>query len=203
MNDMSRSLHLRAVFISDVHLGARDCQAEKLANFLRNLNCNRLFLVGDIVDGWKMKGGWCWRPSHHDVVQQVLRLAREGAMVTYIPGNHDDRLRAFCGVHFAGVQVAREAEHQTADGRRFLVTHGDEFDELSNRPAWHALAGDLAYKALLGTQHRHHRRAGAAPTPAIGAFRYTLKRGFVGSVGSLRLSRKRRPRAPVSGGSTG
>jgi UDP-2,3-diacylglucosamine pyrophosphatase LpxH len=150
VNDTSRSVHLRAVFISDVHLGARDCQAEKLTDFLRNLSCDQLFLVGDIVDGWKMKGGWCWPPSHHEVLRELLRLARDGAVLTYIPGNHDDRLREFCGLHFAGVRVAREAQHETADGRRFLVTHGDEFDTLSKRPFWHALAGDLAYKAVLG-----------------------------------------------------
>jgi UDP-2,3-diacylglucosamine pyrophosphatase LpxH len=149
VNDMSRPAHLRAVFISDVHLGARDCQAEKLVDFLRHLSCERLFLVGDIVDGWKMKRGWCWPASHHEVLQQVLRLASQGAAVTYIPGNHDDRLRDFCGVHFAGVRVAREALHQTADGRRFLVTHGDEFDLLSKRPLWHALIGDLTYKVVL------------------------------------------------------
>jgi UDP-2,3-diacylglucosamine pyrophosphatase LpxH len=149
VTDMSRSVHLRAVFISDVHLGARDCQAGKLVDFLRNLSCDQLFLVGDIIDGWKMKGGWCWPQSHHEVLHQLLRLASQGAVVTYIPGNHDDRLRDFCGVHFAGVRVAREAQHETADGRRFLVTHGDEFDGLTKKPVWQALAGDLAYKALL------------------------------------------------------
>jgi UDP-2,3-diacylglucosamine pyrophosphatase LpxH len=150
VNDVSRSLHLRAVFISDVHLGARACQAEKLVEFLRNLSCDRLFLVGDIVDGWKMKGGWRWPPSHHDVLHQLLRLARQGATLTYIPGNHDDRVRDFCGIEIAGVRVEREAVHETADGRRFLVTHGDEFDTLSRKPAWQAMAGDLGYKALLG-----------------------------------------------------
>ena len=147
---MSRSFHLRAVFISDVHLGTRACQAEKLADFLRNLSCDRLFLVGDIVDGWKLKGGWRWPPSHHDVLHQLLRLGRQGATLTYIPGNHDDRLRDFCGIHIAGVRVERDAVHETADGRRFLVTHGDEFDMLPSRPGWQAVAGDLSYKALLG-----------------------------------------------------
>ena len=149
MNDMSHPPHLRTVFISDVHLGARDCQAEKLVDFLGHLSCDRLFLVGDIIDGWKMKRGWCWPTAHHEVLQQLLRIASQGAVVTYIPGNHDDRLRDFCGVHFGGVRVVREALHETADGRRFLVTHGDEFDLLSKRPFWHALIGDLTYKVVL------------------------------------------------------
>lgn len=150
VNKISRAIHLRAVFISDVHLGARACQADKLADFLRNLSCDRIFLVGDIVDGWKMKSGWRWPPSHHEVLHQLLRLARQGAVLTYIPGNHDDRLRDFCGIHIAGVRVERDAVHETIDGRRFLVTHGDEFDTLPARPRWQAAAGDLAYKALLG-----------------------------------------------------
>jgi UDP-2,3-diacylglucosamine pyrophosphatase LpxH len=141
--------HYRSVFISDVHLGTRGCQAELLLDFLRHTTCERLFLVGDIVDGWKMKGGWHWPQSHNDVVQKILRLARKGAVVTYIPGNHDDRVRDFCGVHFGGVTVARDAVHQTADGRRFLVVHGDEFDAVVRHAAWLGFAGDLAYRALL------------------------------------------------------
>jgi UDP-2,3-diacylglucosamine pyrophosphatase LpxH len=141
--------HYRSVFISDVHLGTRGCQAELLLDFLRHVTCERLFLVGDIVDGWKMKGGWHWPQTHNDVVQKILRLARKGAMVTYIPGNHDDRVRDFCGVHFGGVTVARDAVHQTVDGRRFLVVHGDEFDAVVRHAAWLGFAGDIAYRALL------------------------------------------------------
>ncbi len=149
MNHEIAQTHYRSVFISDVHLGTRGCQAELLLDFLRHTTCERLFLVGDIVDGWKMKGGWHWPQSHNDVVQKILRLARKGAVVTYIPGNHDDRVRDFCGVHFGGVTVARDAVHQTADGRRFLVVHGDEFDAVVRHAAWLGFAGDLAYRALL------------------------------------------------------
>jgi UDP-2,3-diacylglucosamine pyrophosphatase LpxH len=149
MADSLPQTHYRTVFISDVHLGTRGCQAELLLDFLRHMTCEQLFLVGDIVDGWKMKSGWFWPQTHNDVVQKLLRLARKGAAVTYIPGNHDDRVRDFCGVHFGGVRVARDAMHQTADGRRFLVTHGDEFDSLARRPFWRAVAGDVAYKGLL------------------------------------------------------
>jgi len=149
VNHVIAQAHYRSVFISDVHLGTRGCQAELLLDFLRHTTCERLFLVGDIVDGWKMKGGWHWPQTHNDVVQKILRFARKGAVVTYIPGNHDDRVRDFCGVHFGGVTVARDAVHQTADGRRFLVVHGDEFDAVVRHAAWLGFAGDLAYRALL------------------------------------------------------
>jgi UDP-2,3-diacylglucosamine pyrophosphatase LpxH len=141
--------HYRSVFISDLHLGTRGCQAELLLDFLRHTTCDRLYLIGDIVDGWKMKSGWNWPQAHNDVVQKVLRLARKGTQVTYVPGNHDDRVRDFCGVHFGGVLVARDALHQTADGRRFLVVHGDEFDAVVRHAAWLGVAGDIAYRALL------------------------------------------------------
>jgi UDP-2,3-diacylglucosamine pyrophosphatase LpxH len=139
----------RTVFISDIHLGTRGCQAELLLDFLRHTSCERLYLVGDIVDGWKMKSGWFWPQTHNDVVQKLLRLARKGVAVTYIPGNHDDRVRDFCGVHFGGVVVARDAIHETADGRRLLVLHGDEFDAVVRHAPWLAILGDFAYRAAL------------------------------------------------------
>jgi UDP-2,3-diacylglucosamine pyrophosphatase LpxH len=141
----------RSVFISDVHLGTRGCQAELLLDFIRHLECDRLYLVGDIVDGWKMRTGWYWPQSHNDVVQKVLRLARRGVAVIYVPGNHDEVIRDFCGIHFGGVVVARDAIHETADGRRFLVTHGDEFDAVVQHAKWLALLGDWAYRALLAS----------------------------------------------------
>ena len=147
----------RAIFISDIHLGTRGCQAELLLDFLRHTTCERMFLIGDIVDGWRMKGGWYWPQTHNDVVQKLLRLARKGTAVTYIPGNHDDRVRDFCGVHFGGVVVARDAIHQTADGRRFLVLHGDEFDGVVRHAHALALAGDLAYRIVL-TLNTHINR---------------------------------------------
>jgi len=149
MDDQIAQTHYRSVFISDVHLGTRGCQAELLLDFLRHTTFEHLFLVGDIVDGWKMKGGWHWPQTHNDVVQKILRAARKGAVVTYIPGNHDDRVRDFCGVHFGGVTVSRDAIHQTADGRRILVVHGDEFDAVVQHAAWLGFAGDIAYRALL------------------------------------------------------
>jgi UDP-2,3-diacylglucosamine pyrophosphatase LpxH len=163
MDEQIALRHYRSVFISDIHLGTRGCQAELLLDFLRHMSCDRLYLVGDIVDGWKMKGGWYWPQTHNDVVQKILRLARKGAAVTYIPGNHDDRVRDFCGVHFGGVLVARDAVHQTASGRRFLVVHGDEFDAVVRHAAWLGFAGDIAYRALLALNtlfNRLRRRLG-------------------------------------------
>ncbi len=143
------TLSCRTVFISDIHLGTRGCQAELLLEFIKVLECDRLYLVGDIVDGWKLKSGWRWPQAHSDVVQKVLRLARKGVEVIYIPGNHDDRVRDFCGVHFGGVVVKRDDVHVTADGRRLLITHGDEFDGIVNQAKWLAHLGDYAYRALI------------------------------------------------------
>ena len=153
----------RAAFISDIHLGTRGCQAELLLEFIRQVECDALYLVGDIIDGWKMKGGWFWPQTHNDVVQKVLRMARKGVRVIYVPGNHDDHAREFCGVHFGGVVVVRDAIHETADGRRFLVTHGDEFDGVVAYAPWIARLGDVAYGALLAANtgfNRARRRLG-------------------------------------------
>ena len=153
----------RTVFISDVHLGTKGCQAELLLDFIRHIECETLYLVGDIVDGWKLRSGWHWPQAHNDVVQKILRLARKGVRVVYVPGNHDDGVRDFIGVHFGGVVVARDAIHETADGRRFLVLHGDEFDGVVQHARWLAFVGDYAYRALIATNtlfNRVRRRMG-------------------------------------------
>ena len=152
--------HFRTVFISDVHLGTRGCQAELLLDFIRHMECDTLYLVGDIIDGWKLKSGWWWPQAHNDVVQKILRMARKGAQVIYVPGNHDDVVRDFCGVHLGGVVVTRDAIHETADGRRFLVLHGDEFDGVTRHARWLAFLGDWAYRTVLAlnTVFNHVRR---------------------------------------------
>ena len=139
----------RSVFLSGIHLGTRGCQAERLLDFLRGLSCDDLYLIGDIVDGWRLKQGWYWPQSHNDVVQKLLRMGRKGARITYIPGNHDDRVRDFCGVHFGGILVVRDTIHITADGRRFLILHGDEFDASVRHGPIIALAGHFTYKFIL------------------------------------------------------
>ena len=163
MDDSDASFSCRTVFISDIHLGTRGCQAELLLDFIRSVRCERLYLIGDIVDGWKMKTGWNWPQSHNDVVQKILRMARKGTEVIYVPGNHDDRVRDFCGVHFGGVRVVRDAVHKAADGRRYLVTHGDEFDGVVQHARWLAFLGDWAYRTLLALNtglNRMRRRFG-------------------------------------------
>ena len=145
VKDSDGSRTYRALFISDVHLGTKGCQAERLLDFLREYDAETIYLVGDIVDGWALKGGWYWPQPHNDVVQKLLRKARKGARVVYVPGNHDEVLRNFYGTHFGGIEVVKDATHEGADGRRYLVTHGDQFDLVVQNARWLALLGDKAY----------------------------------------------------------
>ena len=145
VKDSDGSRTYRALFISDVHLGTKGCQAERLLDFLREYDAETIYLVGDIVDGWALKGGWYWPQPHNDVVQKLLRKARKGARVVYVPGNHDEVLRGFYGTHFGGIEVVENAMHEGADGRRYLVTHGDQFDLVVQNARWLAHLGDKAY----------------------------------------------------------
>lgn len=139
----------RTVFISDIHLGTRGCNAELLLDFLHSIECETLYLVGDIVDGWRLKKGWYWPDAHSEVVRRILKLAHRGTRVILIAGNHDEMLRHYAGMHFGGIETALEAVHVTADGRRLLVTHGDAFDGVVLYHRWLAFAGDKAYDLLL------------------------------------------------------
>ena len=139
----------RTIYLSDIHLGTRGCQAELLLDFLKHNESDHLYLVGDIVDGWRLKRWWYWPQSHNDVVQKVLRKARKGTHVIYVPGNHDEAARDYCGLTFGGVQVVREAVHETADGKHFLIIHGDEFDAVVRYARWLAILGDWAYAFAL------------------------------------------------------
>jgi len=139
----------RTVWISDIHLGTRGCNAQMLVGFLRSIECRTLYLVGDIVDGWRLKKGWYWPDEHNEVVRRVLKLAHRGTRVVFIAGNHDEILRDYAGLSFGGVELALEALHETADGRRLLVTHGDEFDGVVLYARWLAFLGDQAYELLL------------------------------------------------------
>lgn len=139
----------RSIWISDVHLGTRGCKAEFLLDFLKNSESDYLYLVGDIVDGWRLKKSWYWPQAHNDVVQKLLRRARKGTRVVYIPGNHDEGFRDYIGLQFGGVTIAEDAVHVTADGRRFLVIHGDQFDAVVKYAKWLAHVGDTVYMVLL------------------------------------------------------
>jgi UDP-2,3-diacylglucosamine pyrophosphatase LpxH len=139
----------RALFLSDVHLGAKGCQAEALLEFLRHHDADTIYLVGDIVDGWRLRTGWYWPQTHNDVVQKLLRKARKGMRIIYVPGNHDEFLREFYGTHFGGIEVCETALHVAADGKRYLVIHGDVFDVVVRHARWLAYFGDWAYVTAL------------------------------------------------------
>jgi len=141
--------HFRALFISDVHLGARGCQAELLLDFLRHHDADTIYLVGDIIDGWRLKASWYWPQAHNDVVQKLLRKTRKGARMIYVPGNHDEFLREYYGTHFGGIEVAERYVHLGADGRRYLVIHGDHFDLVVTQARWLAHLGDYAYTVAI------------------------------------------------------
>ncbi|MCU0837283.1 MAG: metallophosphoesterase, partial [Rhodospirillales bacterium] len=132
----SPNLRFRSIWISDIHLGTRGCNADLLMDFLRSTESDYLYLVGDIVDIWRMRKTWYWRQEHNDVIQKLLRKARKGTRVIYIPGNHDEAFRDFTNHRFGRVAVLPEAMHITADGRRFLVLHGDQFDGIVKYAKW-------------------------------------------------------------------
>jgi UDP-2,3-diacylglucosamine pyrophosphatase LpxH len=136
---------VRTLFLSDLHLGTKGCQAERLLDFLRHYEAETVYLVGDIVDGWQLKSGWYWPQLHNDVVQKLLRQARKGARLLYLPGNHDEFLRDYYGTHFGGIEVIEDAIHVGADGKRYLVIHGDLFDVVIRHARWLALLGNNAY----------------------------------------------------------
>ena len=139
----------RTIWISDIHLGTRGCNAEMLIDFLDHVDSDTMYLVGDIIDGWRLKKKFFWPASHNDVVWRLLKRAKRGTRVVYIPGNHDEVFRQFSGLDFGGVEIRRKAIHETADGRRLLVLHGDEFDAITMAHRWLAHAGDAAYNILM------------------------------------------------------
>ena len=142
-------LRVRTVWISDIHLGTPGCQAEPLLDFLRSVDCETLFLVGDIIDGWQLRRSWYWPQAHNDVVQKLLRKARKGTRVIFVPGNHDEFARHFVEHDFGGVEVADDWIHVTTDGRRLWITHGDLFDGVIRCAKWLAYVGDSAYEFTL------------------------------------------------------
>ncbi|BEI42966.1 MULTISPECIES: UDP-2,3-diacylglucosamine diphosphatase [unclassified Polynucleobacter] len=141
--------HYRAIWISDVHLGTPGCQAKFLLDFLKHNESDTLYLVGDIIDGWRLKKSIYWPQSHNDVVQKILRKARKGTEVVYVPGNHDESVRQFLGLSFGEIKVVPEAIHTTADGRKLWITHGDLFDGVMQYAKWLAYVGDNLYSLIL------------------------------------------------------
>ncbi len=147
----------RTLFLSDLHLGAKAAQAHLLLDFLRHNDADTIFLVGDIVDGWKLRKGWHWPQAHNDVVQKLLRKARKGARVIYIPGNHDEFARDYTDLTFGGIDVLDHAVHETADGRKMLVIHGDQFDIVVRNARWLAHLGDWAYDVAIAANTLFNR----------------------------------------------
>lgn len=142
-------MHYKAVFISDIHLGTPGCQADALLEFLKRDTCDQLYLVGDIIDGWALRRRWYWPQAHNDVIQKLLRKARKGCQVIYVPGNHDEFARQFVNHHFGGIEVLEEAVHLTVDGRKLWIIHGDYFDAVVRCAKWLAYLGDHAYELAL------------------------------------------------------
>jgi UDP-2,3-diacylglucosamine pyrophosphatase LpxH len=140
---------VRSIFISDVHLGTRSCKADRLLDFLREFESEHLFLVGDIIDFWAMGRSIQWTTMQNTVVQKILRRARHGEKVIFIPGNHDEALREYADTTFGDILIASEWEHCTADGKRLLLIHGDQFDQVTRYHRWVAILGDKGYELLV------------------------------------------------------
>jgi UDP-2,3-diacylglucosamine pyrophosphatase LpxH len=195
-------LKFRTVWISDTHLGTAGCNAELLHDFLHSIKPETLYLVGDIIDGWRLKRGWYWPARHNDIVRRVLKLANKGTRVVYIPGNHDEAARDYVGLAFGGVEVVAEAIHTTADGKRFLVLHGDEFDGVVLYARWLAFLGDMGYSVLLrmNVWFNAVRRQFGLPYWSLSAYiKHRVKNAVALFRTMRRLSRMRRASAASMG----
>jgi UDP-2,3-diacylglucosamine pyrophosphatase LpxH len=140
---------VRTLFLSDIHLGTRACQADRLLAFLREYESDYLYLVGDIIDLWALKRGFYWPAQHNTVVQKILRMARHHTRVYFIPGNHDEALRQYIGMSFGAVDIVEDHVHETADGRRLWVMHGDQYDQVTTCHRWLSVLGDVSYTTLV------------------------------------------------------
>ncbi|MEY4761601.1 MAG: hypothetical protein RLZZ200_1457 [Pseudomonadota bacterium] len=184
---------LRAVFLSDIHLGTRECQAERLLDFLESVKTESLYLVGDIIDLWAFRGGFYWPATHAAVLRAILAKARSGTRVVYIPGNHDASCREFCRQLLAGIEVHRECIHETLDGRRLLVLHGDEFDAAVKCGPVMALLGTQLYDLFLRWGYRLNR-----VRRAFGLGHWSLVTWLKSRVGNVRRHVERFERAAAS-----
>lgn len=190
----------RTVFISDFHLGTKRARADLLLHFLKHTECEKLYLVGDIVDNWALKRKWFWSQSHNDVLQKILRKARKGTQVIYIPGNHDEAFRSFTSNDFGNIQVRMNDIHKTADGKRYLILHGDEFDGVVLYAKWLAYLGDRAYEFAVNMNHYYNkmRKLMGLPYWSLSAFlKRKVKRAveFVGNFEQAIVRRAREKKA--------
>lgn len=184
--ERERPRHARALFLSDLHLGTRGCQADMLVDFLRCHDAETIYLVGDAVDGWRLRKSWYWPQSHNDVVQKLLRKGRKGARIVYLPGNHDEFLRDYLGSQFGAIEIVDEIIHETADGRRLLVIHGDQFDVVVRHAKWLAHLGDGAYTLALGinTVFNYIRRKLGFPYWSLSAWAKLKVKNAVSFIGT-------------------
>jgi UDP-2,3-diacylglucosamine pyrophosphatase LpxH len=149
LNTRTAARHYRAIFISDMHLGTKRAQTAALLDFLRSTESDQLYVVGDFIDNWSLRKNWYWDQLHNDVVQKLLRKARKGTKLVYIPGNHDENFRDFLNLRLGRVAILEDAVHISASGKRYLVLHGDKFDGVVRFAPWLARLGDTAYEASM------------------------------------------------------
>ena len=172
IQNLKQSTRHRAIWISDTHLGTKGCKAEFLLDFLKHNESEHLYLVGDIIDGWQLRRSWHWNQFHNDVIQKLLRKARKGTKITYVPGNHDEFARTYVDLMFGGIAIKSQVIHTMEDGRRLLIMHGDEFDNVIQFAKWLAVLGDHAYTAALAVNRwfNHVRRHFGYPYWSLSAY---------------------------------
>lgn len=172
LDQSTASVSCKTVFLSDIHLGFADCKADYLLEFLHSLKCETLYLVGDIIDFWALKRRSHWPKSHGAVLSKLVDMSRSGVNVIYIPGNHDDPAREFVGAFFENIKIQSSAEFHLLDGRKLLVSHGDELDHVVRVSGINAAVGDMAYGFLLTLSRWTHgcRRLFGRPFWSLSAF---------------------------------
>jgi UDP-2,3-diacylglucosamine pyrophosphatase LpxH len=185
-DDQAAKFHVRALFISDVHLGTRTARADELLGLLRCCEADVIYLVGDIIDFWRVRRGPHWPQSHNDVLQKLMRKVRKGTTLVLVPGNHDECLRDYCGMQFGGIEIHRDYLHTTALGHRYVVMHGDEFDVVVRTAKWLALLGDRGYEFALWLNHplnwvRRHLGLGYWSLSAYLKYRVKSAVSFIGA----------------------
>ncbi len=180
---------VRSVFLSDIHLGTRHCQAELLVDFLDAHDCERMYLIGDIIDGWRLERTWYWPDAHESVVDAVLGKSRTGTEVFYIPGNHDEFAHDFAGQVAENIHVSEEVVHETAAGRRYLVIHGDQFDVVLQNAKWMAYLGDWFYEICLtsNTWLNLVRKSLGLGYWSLGAFAKRHVKSFINIIGRYEI----------------
>lgn len=179
------TIKVKTIFASDLHLGSKAAQPNEFLNFIKEYDSEQIILVGDIIDGWRLKRQWFWPQNCNDVIQKLLRKSRKGTEIIYIPGNHDEMARQIVGVKFENIVVKMNHEHTTVDGRKILIMHGDEFDVVINHHRWLAVLGDMAYSTLIRVNHfyNQYRKWRGLPYWSLSSYaKKTVKRAvsFIG-----------------------